>query len=126
VQRDVPTRDHGNRFGQHGLLQPQGNLTGLAEKFGVVDRDGSSTREFLGHRKILWAITTPGLGRHDRDRTERALARDQRNDHRAAQVEVACELQMLLIPGTGNEHVVGDLAIQLAHPGAHDVRRASR
>ena len=125
VVRDLPVRQRRHGVGQHCPLQLDGRRQRLAVQLGIVDGEGRAPGQVLGEREIVGTVEPLGLSRYPGEHAEGLASGDERHRHGAAQVQVAGDVQLLLVDSAGHEHLVGDLADELASAGTDHTPRAA-
>ena len=102
-------------------------LERLSVEAGVVDGHRGAASELERAREIGLRVPAAGLGRDEGDRADRPAARNQRHGHRRAEAELADRLeQVRLVRERLDEHLVGDLGIELRLLRPDHVRHALR
>ncbi len=86
---------------------------------GVVDGDCRAPGKLLGKAQIILVEMPAGLGGDQGERSERAPARYQRDDHCRDEPELPEDLQMFGIDSRGPEQLLGNLPHELCTPGAN-------
>jgi hypothetical protein len=90
----------------------------------VLDGERRPPRELGRERKVAVRVATLRLGRGERERTDGAVAREERDEDRGPQPELARDPQVLRVGCAGGQEVVGDLGVHLGLPGPEHVRYA--
>src|SRR5262249_596328 len=88
---ELQAGDLGQAGWQQAPLQGAGDPASLFEQARVVDRDRSAVRELLGQSQVVGAVAPARLRDRERDRSDGAAPRDQRDGDRRAGVEPAEE-----------------------------------
>jgi hypothetical protein len=106
----------------------QGRRRGVlaGEQAGVVERDPRPPADLLGELELTRGVLAAGLGPDERHRAERAAARGERHDHHRVHLQLADELDLLLVERGGLEQRAVDDGVELGSAGADDRGRAGR
>ena len=73
------------------------------EQAGVVEREPGAAADLLGQFELARRVLAPRLGPDERHRAQRAAAGGERDDHHRVHLQLAHELDLLLVERGGLE-----------------------
>ena len=111
---------------QQRALQRRGGRVLAREQAGVVEREPGAPAELLGELELARRVLAPGLRPDERHRAERAAAGGQRDDHHRVHLQLADELDLLLVERGGLQQRAVDHRVELGAAAADHGGRAGR
>ena len=124
ARREFHTGDVWELPRQQALLEGDDRVVLLRVQASVVHGHSRPAGEVLGEAQVLLVVAAARFRMDERERAERARARDQGHDHHRAEPDLAERPQLFRIRDRLLEHLPGDLWIQLRAARADHVGHA--